>query len=199
MYKKNRLIFFIFIVLLILLSSCASSGYSPDSAAHADGIAFEYYSNYNNEIEIHLPSDINNSIACEYNQGIEKTNKALWIINYDFNNHYLTSYDNPELFKIVSSIKDYLKAKIAFEFELYENNQIIQVESLLSNPKMEEIGYVLITLYLPILIIDNNYSYTVSVPLKSFALIKTSTHIKSINDSNILWEDFISNPNLILK
>lgn len=198
-YKlKKKIACFILIALLIALSSCGSNDYSIDSAPHADGVAFEFYKSYDEGIDIHLPVDISNSLACEYVIGNEESSNALWTINYDFNNDYLTNYPNA-LFEIVNSIKGHLDNQISFGFELYKDDEIVQMEYTLDNPNKEEIGYVIASIYLPILIFDNGNSFTASIPIKSIALLKTDTYIKSINDSNIIWEDFITNPNLILK
>lgn len=195
---KSKIKYILLIALLITLSSCGTASFSPDSIDHANGVAFEYYTSYNEQIDIHLPTNIYNCLACEYKNGSERTNKSLWTINYEYVNKYLTKYNN-DPYEIINSIKPYLEEQISFEFNLYKNNEIIEMEYTLKNQTLEEIGYIIAEIYLPVLIVDNDYTFIVSVPIKSIALVKTDKYVISINDSNILLEDFYSNPNLILK
>lgn len=196
LFKKIRYI--LLFIIIITLSSCGSSSYYDDSINHLDGVSFIEYKKIDEETTLLLPTNIASSIAYEIELGNEVSDKSIWTINYDYKYDYLTNYDHEKLYEIINNEKDYLNNYIPFQMELYNPNDVVEMEYTLNNPNLDNVKYVIVKAYLPVIINDGDTEFGASIQIKNIVVLKINDSIQAINGTLISWDDFINKPEAIL-
>lgn len=190
----------VIIVLAFWLCACSNSSKETDPGS-IDGHLFHFVKEVVLEEEVYhfyAPNHLDDVATYYYEQGQVQSSKSLWVINLEKKIQYrfMEEPSNEILTAIYESVGEMIPEIVeVFDLNLttYENGSIEVFEERISNPSMQEIGYVFVELFIPFKMISNTtkVTSTVMVPLGHWILKREGDYVASLDGTKmVLWNEF---------
>lgn len=205
--KKLSLI--LLMVMLLFIASCGGMEASYAGNPNLDGVTFDYFSSFtykNSEYQISFPTNVENAEFYVYEETNYKTEVENWTINYYYDAKYLYDQYFNEDQELISILYDNLlvnleviETKLGHQIETYSLDEEMEIEVTLENVFDSQVTCVIVDKYIPIRLRNTfkNYSYTISIPVKRYHVVKNDGNVVNpFNNTIISWEDFLAIPNM---
>lgn len=205
--KKCCLI--LLMVMILFIASCSGMEASYGGNPNLDGVTFDYLSSFvykGSEYQVSFPVNVENAEFYIYEETEYKTEVENWTINYYYDAKYLyDQYFNEEdevinaLYENLLDNLDIIEEKLGYKVEIYPLNENEEIEVTMENIFDNEITCVIIDKYIPLRLRNSlkNYSYTISIPVKRYHVVKNENNVQNpFTNTIISWEDFLAIPNM---
>lgn len=200
---KRNIGVLLLMMFLLIITSCGQME-SGDMGGF-DGVIY----NYENDLlvndinySVYLPENFSDNLFYSFENNDLESESENWVINQ---NHKVI-YWSDKKFDYTDEFYDYvnsLKTKLDSEeivYTIYKDGEIIELEFEISNSNKENIGYGILTTYIPIKLISNRSVTVILIPIEYEVLKTKGDTIETIEKDNYIpYEQFLENEKLINK
>ena len=198
---KRNIGVLLLMMFLLIITSCGQM--TQGQMDGFDGVIYNYEEDLtigNIIYEVYLPENFKDNIFYSFDKFSLESKSENWVINQNHEVVYWSDQDfeyTVEFYDYINTLTSKLDNE-GLSYNIYKDEEAIELEFVIDNPNKELIGYGLLTAYIPIKLINNRRVTVILVPIMFDVLKLKNDLVETISkDSYIPYEQFLENEKLI--